>query len=124
MIQSPKVETLSVLDIHVYVRYDKYDNLLNHINEDFIIMNSLDFFSITTIGERGQIVIPKDARNALGLSAGNRLVVLPSRRGNGILLMKEENIKELAQKMSEKADHIIQKTKKLKEKLDKVDLDK
>ena len=53
-----------------------------------------DFFSITTVGERGQVVVPKDAREALGLSAGDKLVVLPSRRGNGILLMKEENIKE------------------------------
>lgn len=48
-----------------------------------------DFFSITTIGERGQVVIPKEAREALNLSAGDKLVALPSRRGNGILLMKE-----------------------------------
>lgn len=76
-----------------------------------------DFFSITTIGERGQIVIPKDARKALNLSAGDKLVVLPSRHGNGILLIKEENIKQLAQKMSEKANHINEKSKKLQEKL-------
>ena len=79
--------------------------------------NRPDFFSITTIGERGQVVIPKDARDALQLGAGDKLVVLPSRRGNGILLMKEENIKELAQQMSEKADHISQKSKRLQEKL-------
>lgn len=79
--------------------------------------NRPDFFSITTIGERGQVVIPKDARQALNLSAGDKLVVLPSRHGNGILLMKEENIKQLAQQMSEKADYINQKSKKLQEKL-------
>jgi len=61
------------------------------------------FFSITTIGERGQVVIPKDARQALQLSAGDKLVVLPSRHGNGILLMKVENIKQIAQRMSEKS---------------------
>lgn len=79
--------------------------------------NHADFFSITTIGERGQVVIPKDAREALSLGAGDKLVVLPSRRGNGILLMKEENIKELAQQLSERADHINQKSKRLQEKL-------
>ena len=79
--------------------------------------NRPDFFSITTIGERGQVVIPKDAREALQLSAGEKLVVLPSRRGNGILLMKEENIKQIAQQMSEKANHISQKSKQLQEKL-------
>jgi hypothetical protein len=31
--------------------------------------------------------------------------------------MKEENIKELAQHMSERADHISQKSKRLQEKL-------
>jgi AbrB family looped-hinge helix DNA binding protein len=76
-----------------------------------------DFFSITTLGERGQVVVPKEARDALSLTAGSKLVVLPSRRGNGILLMKVENIKELAQQMSEKADHMSQKSKQLQEKL-------
>jgi AbrB family looped-hinge helix DNA binding protein len=79
--------------------------------------NRPDFFSITTMGERGQVVIPKDAREALSLSAGDKLVVLPSRHGNGVLLMKEENIRLLALQMSEKADHISQKSKKLQEKL-------
>jgi bifunctional DNA-binding transcriptional regulator/antitoxin component of YhaV-PrlF toxin-antitoxin module len=32
--------------------------------------NHADFFSITTIGERGQVVIPKEAREALSLGAG------------------------------------------------------
>lgn len=76
-----------------------------------------DFFSITTIGERGQVVIPKEARESLNLSAGDKLVVLPSKHGNGILMMKEENIKQIAQQMSERADHISEKSKRLKEKL-------
>lgn len=76
-----------------------------------------DFLSITTIGERGQVVIPKEARLALNLTAGDKLVVLPSRRGNGVLLMKEENIRQLAQAMGEKADHINQKSRHLQEKL-------
>jgi AbrB family looped-hinge helix DNA binding protein len=80
--------------------------------------NKPDFFNITTLGERGQVVIPKEARDALQLSAGDKLVVLPSRRGNGVLLMKEENIRELALHMSERADHIIEKSKKIQEKLD------
>jgi AbrB family looped-hinge helix DNA binding protein len=80
--------------------------------------NRPDFFSITKIAERGQVVIPKEARDALNLSAGDKLVVLPSRRGNGILLMKEENIKELAQHMSEKADMISKKSQKLQQKLE------
>jgi AbrB family looped-hinge helix DNA binding protein len=85
--------------------------------------NRPDFFSITTVAERGQVVIPKEARDALNLSAGDKLVVLPSRRGNGILLMKEENIKQLALRMSEKADHISEKSKELQQKLEEVEDD-
>jgi AbrB family looped-hinge helix DNA binding protein len=80
-----------------------------------------DFFSITTLGERGQVVIPKEARDVLGLDAGSKLVVLPSRHGNGILLMQVDNIKELAQRMSEKADHMSMKSKQLQEKLQDVE---
>jgi AbrB family looped-hinge helix DNA binding protein len=79
--------------------------------------NRPDFFSITTLGERGQIVVPKEARQALNLATGDKLIVLPSRRGDGILLMKEQNIKEIAQSMSEKADLYTQKSKKLYQKL-------
>lgn len=92
-----------------------------HINDN---NETPDFFSITTIGERGQVVIPKEARDALKLSAGDKLVVLPSRRGNGVLLMKEDNIRQLALQMSEKADHIIKKTKKIQEILNDSDQDK
>lgn len=72
-----------------------------------------DFFGIATIGERGQIVIPKDARDALGLAAGDKIVVLPNRHGNGMLLMKEENIKKLAQEMSERAERITTKINRI-----------
>lgn len=76
-----------------------------------------DFFSITTLGERGQVVIPKEAREALNLQPGNKLVVLPSKRGNGILLMKEETIREGVRRLSERADRISQKSKRLQKKL-------
>jgi len=76
-----------------------------------------DFFSITTIGERGQLVIPKEARDALELKAGDKLFVMPSRRGDGILLMKEQNIKEIAVSMSEKAELFSKKSKTLQQKL-------
>lgn len=80
-----------------------------------------DFFSITTLGERGQIVIPKEARDAFHLEPGSKLVVLPSKRGNGILLMKEEGVKEAAQRLSERADHMSQKSKRLQDKLHDVE---
>jgi len=86
--------------------------------------NQPDFFSITTIGERGQLVIPKEARDALELKAGDKLFVMPSRRGDGILLMKEQNIKEIAVMMSEKAELFNKKSITLQQKLQEAEQSK
>ena len=55
-----------------------------------------------TIGERGQIVIPKGARDRFGLSGGQRLVVLSDE--NGIALIPDEafmaNMKRAMELMS------------------------
>ena len=40
------------------------------------------------VGERGQIVIPKDARELFGIQPGDKLVVL-GEEGQGIALCKE-----------------------------------
>lgn len=48
------------------------------------------FFGIATIGERGQIVLPKSARETMGLKPGDKLVVLgdTSQNGKGIALIE------------------------------------
>jgi AbrB family looped-hinge helix DNA binding protein len=49
-------------------------------------------FGVVTIGERGQIVLPKKARDTLGLQPGDTLVVLgdTSPMGQGIALIASE----------------------------------
>ncbi|MBQ9001067.1 MAG: helix-turn-helix domain-containing protein [Eggerthellaceae bacterium] len=46
-------------------------------------------FGSVKVGERGQIVIPKEAREVFGISPGDKLVVL-GEEGQGIALCKEE----------------------------------
>ena len=43
--------------------------------------DSYDIEAIATVDARGQIVLPKGARDALGLSAGSKLAVVVKRRG-------------------------------------------
>jgi AbrB family looped-hinge helix DNA binding protein len=45
-------------------------------------------FGSVKVGERGQIVIPKEARDVFGISPGDKLVVL-GEEGQGIALCKE-----------------------------------
>ena len=45
-------------------------------------------FAVVKVGDKGQIVIPKDARKIYGLESGDALLVLGD--SNGIALVKTE----------------------------------
>ena len=45
-------------------------------------------FGVVKVGDKGQIVIPKDARKVYGLESGDALLVLGD--SNGIALVKTE----------------------------------
>ncbi len=49
------------------------------------------FYGAVAVGERGQIVIPKEARDELGIGQGDRLVVFGSST-RGLVLMKLEAV--------------------------------
>ena len=47
--------------------------------------NGKYIFGVVKVGERGQIVIPKEAREVYGLKAGDSLLVLGDSKGMAIL---------------------------------------
>ena len=55
-------------------------------------------FGTVKIGEKGQIVIPKEARQVFGLSPGDSLLVLGDGE-NGIVLAKAEVLNSVALKI-------------------------
>ena len=55
-------------------------------------------FGTVKIGEKGQIVIPKEARQVFGLSPGDSLLVLGDEE-NGIVLAKAEVLNSVALKI-------------------------
>ena len=42
-------------------------------------------FGVVKVGDKGQIVIPKDARNVYGIKPGDALILLGDERGIAIL---------------------------------------
>ena len=42
-------------------------------------------FGVVKVGDRGQIVIPKDAREIYGIKAGDSLLVLGDKKGMAVL---------------------------------------
>ena len=60
-------------------------------------------FGTAKVGERGQIVIPKDAREAFGIRPGDTLLILGDEE-NGILVTKPEVLNDVAQKIFQNLD--------------------
>ena len=54
------------------------------------------YFGTTTLGERGQIVIPKAARDLFDLRAGDKLLVLGSKQRGGLALVKADLMERFA----------------------------
>ena len=56
----------------------------------------------TTVGPRGQVVIPAHARKELGIDAGATLLVFKSLRGQGLTLLKVDAVEEMLTLASER----------------------
>lgn len=69
------------------------------------------FVGTTVVGERGQVVIPKDVRNNLDLKAGSRLVVLQHPKG-GIIMLPVEHVRGIMDEMARQFGQIQKFIKK------------
>lgn len=73
------------------------DNLINYSFEEENMIDSESgdgkyVFGIVKVGERGQIVIPKRAREVFDIKSGNRLIVLGDTKQGGIALAKFKDL--------------------------------
>jgi AbrB family looped-hinge helix DNA binding protein len=50
--------------------------------------STVEFLAMTTMGEKGQVTVPKEFRDALGLESGSPMAAL--RIGSGLLLLPEQ----------------------------------
>lgn len=64
------------------------------------------FLGATTVGERGQIVIPAEARKALNINSGDKLLVFGRHHHQGLLLLKAEVVDKLVSDAWAKASQL------------------
>ncbi len=58
-----------------------------------------DLIAIATVGERGQIVIPAEARHNLNLQPGDKMLIMRHPSGQGLILFKIETARRFLQLM-------------------------
>jgi len=75
---------------------ERWLNFGRHHSDDKI-------YGSTTVGERGQIVVPAEARRDLGLSVGEKVIVMS--HGHGLLLLPADIVaKAVSESMNRLAD--------------------
>jgi AbrB family looped-hinge helix DNA binding protein len=57
---------------------------------------------IVTVNEKGQVVIPSEARAAIELQTGDKLLVMLHKSHDGIFLVKPDGLEQYAKQMLEK----------------------
>lgn len=53
------------------------------------------FFGSATVGERGQIVIPSEARKRFSISPGDKVLVMGHPHGGGVVICKIDAMKDV-----------------------------
>ncbi|MHB1347428.1 MAG: AbrB/MazE/SpoVT family DNA-binding domain-containing protein [Candidatus Humimicrobiaceae bacterium] len=71
----------------------------------FELNNEKHTFSTVKVGERGQIVIPKETRDMFSIKPGDNLIIIANKT-RGIVIIKSDKIKEFAREILEKIEHI------------------
>ena len=61
-------------------------------------MDKDKFVGISKVGEKGQIVIPKEARDMFDIKSGDSIIVLCDKK-RGIALLKADAIEDLTDKV-------------------------
>lgn len=63
-------------------------------------MHDKKLFGTATVGTKGQVVIPADARDALDIKTGDRLYVVGSDKGQWVGFLKEDQLRVMVESLS------------------------
>jgi AbrB family looped-hinge helix DNA binding protein len=64
------------------------------------------FFGSATVGERGQIVIPAEARKRFGINPGDKVLVIGHPSGGGVVICKIDAMRGMVASMLTELDKI------------------
>ena len=66
------------------------------------MMGKIKCYGSTTVGPRGQVVIPANARKEMGIESGDTILVFAAMGGHeGLLLVKTDTLEEMLKMLSD-----------------------
>jgi len=89
----------------LHVRYDSCE-LYETMNPKSKQCLAKGFFGTSTIGERGQVVIPAEAREEFGFEPGDKLMVMRHPVHPGLMLFKIDSAREFLDEFQKTLDRI------------------
>lgn len=78
------------------------------------MFKGIKLYGSTTIGSKGQVVVPAEARDELGLNDGQRVVILRSPRGEGVVIMRAEAVEGMLTEIQDNLGAMSDSIMKLK----------
>ena len=75
-------------------------------------MHTPEFLGLGTVGERGQVSIPAEARTRGGIAPGDKLVFLSMHDGDTLVLVKAKRLNALFGEMTKNVRHMKRQVKK------------
>ncbi|MBA3757506.1 AbrB/MazE/SpoVT family DNA-binding domain-containing protein [Candidatus Saccharibacteria bacterium] len=72
-------------------------------------MDSFKFYGSATVGTKGQIVIPAEARDELNFKEGDKVVIMKSPMHDGLMMLKAEVFEQHLNQMQHGIEHHRQK---------------
>lgn len=93
----PDIYKCKILSDIFQVTVDQLSRNMNEEEVNQLSPKGKQFFGVVKVGERGQIVIPKQAREMYQIHAGDKLVVLGEDATKGIAVLKSDGFLEFAE---------------------------
>ncbi|HZD59406.1 MAG TPA: AbrB/MazE/SpoVT family DNA-binding domain-containing protein [Anaerolineae bacterium] len=78
-------------------------------------MHEKSFLGAATVGERGQVAIPAEARRALGIKPSGKLLFFTAPNSVGLLMVKAEELSRVVEHLTNKAQTFEQILNRVKE---------
>ena len=69
------------------------------------------FYCSATVGDRGQIVIPAEARQELGIHPGDKVLIMRHPIHKGLMVFQLNSVKEFLDEFSAQVQRIEERTK-------------